>query len=190
MKNKTNVVLLAILAIVFLLGLSAVRSYNSLVTENEGIDGQWAQVENQLQRRNDLIPNLVATVKGYASHEEQVFTEIADARARLGGAGSIDERAEAAGELQGALSRLLVVVENYPQLKADVQFQQLMDNLAGTENRLAVERMRFNELVRDFNARIRQFPTVLFARMLGFQPRNYFEVPAEAQGVPQVNFGE
>jgi LemA protein len=186
--KKSALVLLVILGIVVLLGGWAVSSYNSLVKTNETINGQWAQVENQLQRRNDLIPNLVNTVKGYASHEEEVFTAIADARAKLAGAGSVDERAEAAGELQSAISRLLVVVENYPQLKADAQFRALMDELAGTENRLAVERGRFNELVKDFNAKVKQFPMVLFARIAGFSERAYFEVSPDAMTVPDVQF--
>lgn len=186
--KKSGSVLLILLALVLLLGTYGVRSYNTLVKDNEAIDGQWAQVENQLQRRNDLIPNLVSTVKGFASHEEKVFLDIADARARLGGAGSVDERAEAATELQGAISRLLMVVENYPELKADAHFQNLMDELSGTENRLAVERMRFNEYVKDFNARIKQFPMVLLAKVVGFDVRAYFEVPAEAQEVPEVSF--
>jgi LemA protein len=188
--KKSQSILLVLLVVAVLIGVSGVRSYNDLVKENEAIDGQWAQVENQLQRRNDLIPNLVSTVKGYASHEEKVFTDIANARAKLGGAGTVDQRAEAAGELQGAISRLLMVAENYPELKANLQFQNLMDELSGTENRLAVERMRFNEYVRDFNARTKQFPTVLLARIAGFLPRAYFEVPEEVKGVPEVNFGD
>jgi LemA protein len=186
--KKTALVLLVILGIVVLIGGWAIGAYNSLVRENEGVDGQWAQVENQLQRRNDLIPNLVSTVKGYAAHEEEVFTAIANARAKLAGAGSVDERAEAATELESAISRLLVVVENYPQLKADTQFRALMDELAGTENRLAVERGRYNEAVKVFNARIKQFPMVIFARIAGFSERAYYEVSPDAMTVPKVEF--
>lgn len=187
--KKIGPVLLILLALVVVVAGWGISKYNTLVKENENINGLWAQVENQLQRRNDLIPNLVETVKGYASHEEQVFADIANARAKLAGAGTVDERAEAAGELQGALARLLVVVENYPTLKADVQFQALMDELTGTENRLATERMRFNEGVRVFNTTVKQFPMSLFARLVGFGERAYFEVPESAQGVPKVNFG-
>jgi LemA protein len=186
--KKFGLTLVVLLVLVVAVGGWGIGKYNALVKENEGVNGQWAQVENQLQRRNDLIPNLVSTVKGYAAHEEKVFADIADARAKLAGAGSIDEKAAAAGELQGALSRLLVVVENYPTLKADAQFQALMDELTGTENRLAVERMRFNELVRDFDTKIKQFPTSLFASITGFKARAYFEVAPGAQGVPQVDF--
>jgi len=176
------------LALIVVVGAWGIGKYNGLVADDESINGQWAQVENQLQRRNDLIPNLVSTVKGYAAHEEKVFNDIADARAKLAGAGSVDDKAEAAGELQGAISRLLLVVENYPTLKADTQFQSLMDELSGTENRLAVERMRFNEMVRVFDTKIKQFPTSLFARITGFEERAYFEVAPGAQGVPEVNF--
>lgn len=180
--------MVVILAVVLLVGGWAVSTYNGLVRENEAIDGQWAQVENQMQRRYDLIPNLVNTVKGYAAHEQEVFTAIADARARLAGAPGTDEKVAAADELEGALARLLVVVENYPQLKADVQFKALMDELTGTESRLSVERMRFNEAVKNFNARVKQFPMVLIARMLGFEARAYFQVTEGAKVNPQVNF--
>jgi LemA protein len=186
--KKSVLVLIAVLLILLLVGGKVVASYNSLVKLSETIDGQWAQVENQLQRRNDLIPNLVNTVKGYVQHEEQVFTAIADARARLAGAATIDEKVEAADELQSALSRLLVVVENYPELKADAQFQSLFDEIAGTETRLAVERMRFNEHVRTFNTQIKQFPMLLFARFFGFDARAYFQVTPGAEEVPDVSF--
>lgn len=186
--KKTGLVLLVLLGIVVLAGAWGIATYNSLVKDNEAVNGQWAQVENQLQRRNDLIPNLVATVKGYAQHEEKVFADIANARAKLAGAGTIDAKAQAAGELQSALSRLLVVVENYPTLKADAQFRALMDELSGTENRLAVERMKFNELVKVFDTRVKQFPMSVFANITGMKQRAYFEVAPEAQGVPKVDF--
>ncbi len=186
--KKAGLVLLVVLGVVLLLGVWGVSQYNSLVKENEGVDGQWAQVENQLQRRADLIPNLVSTVKGYAKHEEDVFTAIADARARLGGNLPVEERVEAANQFESALARLLVVVENYPDLKADTQFRALMDELTGTENRLSVERGRFNEIVKGFNARVKQFPNVLIARSLGFGSRAYFEIPDSARIVPDVNF--
>lgn len=181
---------LIVLGVIVLLGIWGASSYNSLVRDSEAIDGQWAQVENQLQRRNDLIPNLEATVKGYIQHEEGVFTAIANARAKLNQAATVDEKAKAAGELESALARLLVIVERYPELKADTQFQRLMDELAGTENRLAVERMRFNELVKVFNTRVKQFPMVIFARLAGFTPRTYFEVAPGAEEVPKINFSK
>ena len=188
--KKFGLVLVVLLALVVVVGGWGIRKYNVLVKDNEAINGLWAQVENQLQRRNDLIPNLVSTVKGYAAHEEKVFADIANARAKLGGAGTVDEKAAAATELQGALSRLLVVVENYPTLKADVHFTALMDELTGTETRLTVERMRFNEAVRVFDTEIKQFPMSLFARITGFEERAYFELAPGAAGVPQVDFSK
>jgi LemA protein len=164
-------------------------SYNKFTTQEEGIKAQWAQVQNQLQRRNDLIPNLVETVKGYAAHEAGVFTAIADARSKLLGAKSPEETIQAANQQTSALGRLLAVVESYPQLKADQQFLRLQDELAGTENRLATERMRYNELVRDYNAQRNRFPSNITAKMFKFKEYPYWEVPAEAKQVPKVNFG-
>lgn len=155
---------------------------------DESVTGQWAQVENQLQRRYELIPNLVETAKGYAAHEEEVFTAIADARSRLAGAATPDEQVAAANQMESALARLLVVVENYPDLKADRQFIQLMDELAGTENRIAVERQRFNEMVRDYNIVIRRMPTAFIARLMGFSAKEYFEATPGAETAPQVEF--
>src|SRR5436309_6684506 len=163
-------------------------SYNRFVNQEEAIKAQWAQVENQLQRRNDLIPNLVETVKGYASHEEGVFKDIADSRARLLAAKSPDEAIAAANQQTSALGRLLAVVENYPQLKANEQFNRLMDELSGTENRLAVERMRYNEKVQEYDTSRRQFPGNLTAKMFGFNEHPFFEAPPEARQVPKVNF--
>lgn len=162
--------------------------YNTLVSEKEAVNAAWSQVENQLQRRNDLIPNLVETTKGYASHEKEIFENIANARSRLIGAGSRDEKIDAANNLSSSLSRLLVIAERYPDLKADKQFARLSDELAGTENRLATERMRYNEVVRTYNTSIQTFPTVFMARAFGFQPEKYFEAPKEAQQAPQVKF--
>ena len=162
--------------------------YNRMVTLKEQIDSAWAQVENQLQRRNDLIPNLVEVTKGYAAHEKEVFERIADARSKLIGAGSRAEKIDAAENLGSALSRLLVISEQYPQLKADAQFTRLSDELAGTENRIATERRRYNEAVREYNTYIKQFPQVTFAHWFGFEPEKYFEAPKEAQQVPKVAF--
>ncbi len=163
--KKGSAVWLVVVALVVVVAVWAVSTYNGLVKQEELIDSQWAQVENQLQRRYDLIPNLVNTVKGYATHEEEVFTAIADARARLNQAATVDEKVEASNELESGLARLLVIIENYPELKADTQFIRLMDELSGTENRISVERMRFNEQVKDYNTKIRQFPTVLVAKI-------------------------
>jgi LemA protein len=176
----------AILVTLFLATQVAGCGYNRLVSERETIDSQWAQVENQLQRRNDLIPNLVEVTKGYATHERQVFESIAEARSKLIGAQTRDEQIAAAGEVSSALSRLLALSEAYPNLKADAQFARLSDELAGTENRIATERRRYNEVVQVYNTSIRSFPTVLYAGTLGFQPEKYFEAPKEAQAAPVV----
>jgi LemA protein len=163
-------------------------SYNKFVGQEEAVKAQWAQVENQLQRRNDLIPNLVETVKGYAAHEEGVYKEIADARSRLLSAKSPEETISAANQQTSALGRLLAIAENYPQLKANEQFNRLMDELSGTENRIAVERMRYNERIQEYNTARRQFPGNLTAKMFGFKDYPFFEAPAEAKQVPKVNF--
>jgi LemA protein len=165
-------------------------SYNRFVSQEEAVKAQWAQVENQLQRRNDLIPNLVETTKGFAQHEESVYKDIADARSRLLAAKTPDESIAAANQQTAALGRLLAVVENYPQLKSNEQFNRLMDELAGTENRLSVERMRYNERVQDYNTSRRQFPANLTAKMFGFKDYPFFQVPEGAKQVPKVNFGK
>src|SRR5438067_496215 len=165
-------------------------SYNTFVSQEEAIKAQWAQVENQLQRRNDLIPNLVETTKGFAQHEEGVYKDIADARSRLLAAKSPDETIAAANQQTSALGRLLAVVENYPQLKANEQFNRLMDELAGTENRLAVERMRYNERVQAYDTSRRQFPANLTAKLFGFKEYPFFQAPPDAKTVPKVNFSK
>ena len=168
--------------------LAAGCGYNTLVAQKEQIDSQWAQVENQLQRRNDLIPNLVEVTKGYASHEREIFENIAKERSRLIGAGTRDEKIDAANDVSNALSRLLALREAYPNLKADVQFTRLSDELAGTENRIATERRRYNEVVQVYNTSIRSIPTNLFAGCLGFKSEKYFEAPESAKAVPKVEF--
>jgi LemA protein len=179
------------LALVALAALSITGcSYNKFVSQEEAIKAQWAQVENQLQRRNDLIPNLVETTKGFAQHEESVYKEIADARSRLLAAKSPDETIAAANQQTAALGRLLAVVESYPQLKANEQFNRLMDELAGTENRLATERKRYNERVQEYNTSRRQFPANLTAKMFSFKEYPFFEAPPEAKTVPKVNFSK
>ena len=165
-------------------------SYNTFVSQEQAIKAQWAQVENQLQRRNDLIPNLVETTKGFAQHEEAVYKDIADARSKLLAAKSPDETIAAANQQTSALGRLLAVVENYPQLKSNEQFNRVMDELAGTENRLAVERMRYNEAVQAYNTSRGQFPSNLTAKMFGFKEYPFFQAPADAKQVPKVNFGK
>jgi LemA protein len=165
-------------------------SYNRFVSQEETIKAQWAQVENQLQRRNDLIPNLVETVKGYAQHEEGVYKDIADSRSRLLAARSPEETIAAANQQTSALGRLLAISENYPQLRANEQFNRLMDELAGTENRIATERMRYNEAVQQYNTARRQFPSNLTAKMFGFKEYPLFQAPPEAKQAPRVNFGK
>jgi LemA protein len=162
--------------------------WNQLVTMDTDIKAKWAQVDNQLQRRNDLIPNLVETVKGFAAQEKSIMESIANARAKMAGAGSVQDRIAASNELSSALGRLLVVVENYPQLKSNVTFTRLMDELAGTENRLSVERKRYNDSVQVYNTTIRQFPSNLIASMLGFKEQPFFQVPEAARQAPQVKF--
>jgi len=187
MTRRTAVRLVAVaLSVLPLTGCS----YNKFVGQEEAIKAQWAQVENQLQRRNDLIPNLVETTKGFAQHEEGVYKEIADARSRLLAAKSPEETISAANQQTTALGRLLAVVENYPQLKANEQFNRLMDELAGTENRLAVERMRYNERVQEYNTSRRQFPANLTAKMFSFKEYPFFQAPPDAKTVPKVNFGK
>jgi LemA protein len=163
-------------------------SYNKFVGQEEAIKSQWAQVENQLQRRNDLIPNLVETVKGYAAHEEGVYKDIADSRARLLAAKSPEETIQAANQQTSALGRLLAIAENYPNLKANEQFNRLMDELSGTENRIAVERMRYNQRVQEYNTSRREFPANLTAKMFGFKEYPFFQAAPEAKQAPKVNF--
>jgi len=165
-------------------------SYNRFTTQEEAIKGSWGEVQNQIQRRNDLIPNLVETVKGYASHEEGVFKEIADARSKLLAAKTPAETIQAANEQSSALGRLLAVVENYPNLKANEQFNRLMDELAGTENRLSVARMRYNERIQEYNTTRRRFPSNVTAKVFGFKEYPYYEAPPSSQAAPKVDFNK
>lgn len=176
-----------IVVVVLFIAVYMGGKYNSFVTSNEAVTAQWAQVESQYQRRFDLIPNLVGSVQGIMKQETTVFTAIADARTRYSGATTPDAKAAAAGQLEGSLSRLLVVMENYPQLRSVETVQQLMTDLAGTENRIATERMRYNEMVRDFNVSVKRFPSSLIAGMFGFDARTMFEAQAGAETVPEVN---
>jgi LemA protein len=190
--NMGKGLLSIVIGIVVVIGiclLLVVPKYNSLVNGEEAVDSKWAQVENQLQRRFDLIPNLVETVKGFAAQEKEILTEIADARTKYGAASNVEESAEAEAELSGALSRLLVIVENYPDLKSDANFRQLMDELAGTENRLAVAREDYNNQVQSFNSNVRKFPGNVIASVFGFEKREYFESDDRATEVPTVDFG-
>jgi LemA protein len=185
-----NKVLIGIVAAVVLLGVVGVGMYNGIVKSSIDVNEKWGQVQNVLQRRADLIPNLVQTVKGYATHEKEIFENVAAARAKLAGARTPEETMKANGEVSSALSRLLVVVENYPQLKADQTFIRLMDELAGTENRISVERMRYNESVGAYNRSVSTFPGSVVAGFGGFRPKPFFEAEAKAKEVPKVDFGK
>jgi LemA protein len=187
--QRNTLIAIGVVVLVLLIPLLYLKgTYNNLVRMDEGVKAAWAQVENQLQRRYDLIPNYVETVKGYAKHEKEVFIRVTEARSKVAGAGNISEKIQANNQLSSALARLLVVVERYPELKANTNFIRLQDELAGTENRIAVERRRFNEAVRAYNVKIRSFPTSLIAGMFGFEKATFFEVPKEKQEVPKVKF--
>lgn len=189
-KGLKILLVIGIIALVVVIGgYSLVKGqYNTLVNLDEGVKGAWAQVENQLQRRFDLIPNYVETVKGYAAHEKEVLIQVTEARAKVGGAKTVPEKIEANNQLTSALSRLLVVVERYPDLKANVNFIRLQDELAGTENRIAVERRRYNDTVKQYNVYRRSFPNNIFAGMFGFEEAKFFEAVDAAQTAPQVKF--
>lgn len=186
--RRSYIVIGAILAVIVLLVTPLWGTYNSLVAQSQGVDEQWAQVETQYQRRFDLIPNLVNSVKGGMAQEQAIFNAIAQARTRYGGAPTVDERAAAAGELEGALARLLVIMENYPQVRSLETVKQLMDELAGTENRISVERRRYNERVRDYNIEVKSFPRNLVAGMLGFKERSFFQSTTGADQAPTIEF--
>lgn len=180
-----------VLLVGLLVGGSYVSAKNTMVDKNEAIKKDWAQVDVVLQRRADLIPNLVATVKGYAQHEETVYADIANARARLLSAQTPGDKIAANGQLDGAIGRLLLISENYPNLKADQNFLSLQDELAGSENRIAVERRRYDDAIEDYNTYIGHFPNSLYAGWAGFQRNNdYFAASASAREVPKVDFSK
>jgi len=200
--SKGVLITIVVLAVIAFAVIGLVGRYNSVVGLQEGVDGQWGNVENAYQRRADLIPNLVETVKGYASHERETFTAVTEARARatqitaeitpeaLNDPRLLQQFQQAQDGLSSALGRLMVVVERYPELKANQNFLQLQDQLEGTENRIAVERRRFNDMARDYNTTIRRFPTNIIAGMFGFDKRAYFEAAPGADQAPTVDFGE
>ncbi len=186
--KKSTIILIIVLVVIAMPILTAISSYNGLVSGRESVNSALSQIDNQLQRRNDLIPNLVNTVKGYASHEKEIFENIANARASLMGATSMKDKSAADAQLTAGLGRLLAIAENYPTLKADGSFIRLQDELAGTENRIAVARKDYNDSARLYNTKIAKFPTVIFANMFGFQKFEYFEAAEGAKEVPTVNF--
>ncbi|MGC2477887.1 MAG: LemA family protein [Candidatus Sulfotelmatobacter sp.] len=188
--------LIAVVVVIVIIGLIAVSVFgsyvstrNTLVQKNEAVKSAWSQVDIVLQRRADLIPNLVETVKGYAQQEQTVFGDIAKARSALLSAGTPQQKIAANGQLDGALGRLLLIVENYPQLKSNENFLRLQDELAGTENRIAVERKRYNDTLQDYNTYVQQFPNNIFAGWAGFKPNDaYFQASEGSRVVPKVNF--
>ncbi len=195
---KKGLIALIVVAVIVLGGFFWVKgAYNSMVTQDEGVQAAWAQVENVYQRRADLIPNLVATVKGYAEHESETLENVVNARAKATQVtvdpSNLSEEAiarynEAQGELSSALGRLLLIQENYPDLKANQQFSELQAQLEGTENRIATERMKFNEAAKAYNTLIRKFPDNIIASMFGFEKKGYFEAQAGAETAPKVEF--
>ena len=178
--------LIVVLGVVLVLGGWMMSSYNSLVVMNEGVDTQWAQVETQYQRRFDLIPNLVAAVQGSMKQEKAIFLGVAEARKGYAGARTTDEKAQAAGQMESALGRLLVVMESYPMLSSNTNVQSLMAQLEGTENRVSVERMRYNDVVKDYNVKVKSFPGNVLAKMFGFEVRKMFEAEVGADKAPKV----
>ena len=187
--KKGLIALIVVVLILVMIGGSVVSKYNSLVSLSEQVNEAQSQIENQLQRRNDLIPNLVETVKGYASQEKEIFENIADARSRLIGATGVSEMAEADASLSTSLSRLLAISESYPELKSNENFIQLSDELAGTENRIAVARQQYNGVARTYNTTVKSFPMNIFAGMFGYEQIAYFEAAEGADAVPTVDFG-
>jgi LemA protein len=188
-KKKTLIIVLAVIVFLAIAAYSFFAgNYNKFVRLDTAVKSSWAQVENQLQRRFDLIPNLVETVKGYAKQEKDVMVQVTEARAKVGGAGTVPDKIAANNQLSGALSRLMVVVEKYPDLKSNQNFMRLQDELAGTENRIAVERMRYNEAVQIYNQTIKSFPSNLLAGMYGFKDAAFFEAPKEAKEAVKVKF--
>ncbi|HAH60767.1 MAG TPA: LemA family protein [Treponema sp.] len=197
--KKAIIIIVIIAAVVLLLAQCGAGTYNKMVTMDEDVTSQWAEVQNQYQRRYDLIPNLVATVKGYASHESDVYTQVAEARSKAGGVVNVDEKIlsnpeaftryqQVQDQLGSSLQRLLMVTENYPELKADQNFLALQDQLEGTENRITVARNRFNDSAKTYNSYIRSFPNNFIANMSNFEKKQYFTAATEAQSAPKVQF--
>ncbi len=186
--NTTHKILIGVGAVFLLLVLWTVSAYNGLISLQATTDEQWANVETQYQRRVDLVPNLVSTVRGYAAHESQLFTQIAQLRSQWQTAGTVGAKMQAAQAIDSALGRLIAVAENYPQLKANENFLSLQDELAGTENRISVSRTRYNEAVKNYNTATRKVPTNVIAGLFGFAQKQSFEAQAGAQKAPEVKF--
>lgn len=186
---KKSIIITGIIVVILIILIAvAGSSYNGMVSKQEEVENKFSAIDTQLQRRADLIPNLVSTVKGYASQEKEVIESVANARAKLAGANTVSEKAQADGELTSALNRLMIVVESYPELKSSQNFVQLTDELAGTENRIATARRDYNEAVKVYNLKIKKFPTNIMAGMFGFEEAEYFEASEKSQEVPNVSF--
>lgn len=186
--KKKSIVIGAIVALVIIIIVTVISSYNGLVNAQQNVEEKESTIDVMLTRRADLIPNLVNTVKGYAAHEEQIYTDLANARAKMAGNADIDEKLEANAELDSALSRLLVVVENYPELKASEQFIALQDQLEGAENRISTARTDYNKAVKTYNVKIRRFPSNIMAKLFGFDAKEMYEAPESSQQTPVVDF--
>lgn len=187
-RGNALAVVLVIVGVIALIGIVLAGSYNSFVKLSQAVDSQYAVIESKLQRRYDLIPNLAESVKGQMAHEEEVFGQIAEARAKMAGGATTDERIEGMGQMESAFSRLLVVMENYPQLRSQEAVKSLMDELAGTENRISVERDIYNGVVQKYNTKIKSFPSVLLASMFGYDERAYFKANPNAGEAPEIKF--
>lgn len=186
--KKSSIILISIIAIVVIIAIFLVGSYNGLVSKSEAVDRGLSNLDVMLERRADLIPNLVSTVKGYTSHETEIINSITDARTKLMNANSVEEKSNANNELSSSLNALMVVVENYPDLKSSQNFIQLSDELSGTENRIAVARKDYNDAVKDYNLKVKTFPGNILAGMFGFEQKQYFEAKESSREVPSVNF--
>lgn len=186
--KKKNVIIGIVVAVVVIIIIGIIGSYNGLVKSEEATNTAYADIDAQLQRRMDLVPNLVSTVKGYAAHETEVFTAVSDARAKLAGATTVEEAGEANSELSSALGRLIAISESYPELKSNENFLSLQDELAGTENRISVARMDYNTSVQKYNTKLRSFPTNIFAGIFGFEKKSQFQADSNAQTAPSVSF--
>lgn len=186
--KKSSIILISVVAIVVIIAIFLVGSYNGLVSKSETVDRELSNLDVMLERRADLIPNLVSTVKGYTSHETEIINSITDARTKLMNANSVEEKSNANNELTSSLNALMVVVENYPDLKSSQNFIQLSDELSGTENRIAVARKDYNDAVKDYNLKVKTFPGNILAGMFGFEQKQYFEAKESSREVPSVNF--
>lgn len=190
MKKTLLIILVVCVVLVVIPIMSFAGTYNSLITKSENIDAQWANVESKLQRRFDLIPNLVNSVKGIMEHEDDIFIKIAEARANMTEAKTIGEKVNASSEVERTLSRLLVVMENYPELKSSENVSRLMDELAGTENRISVERDRYNDMVKEYNTKLKRFPTNIIGSMMGFETKEYFKAQEGSEQAPIVDLSK